>query len=127
MPTPVNPNAAAFADFTDLMYRQRRVRDAFARHVSPDYVQHNPTLPDGPEAAVAVLHPMFNRPGFEISVHRQMLDGDLGMLYLKVRPHPEAPYAAVVDLFRFADGKIVEHWDVKQEMPPNPVSRHPFF
>lgn len=40
MPT----NREIVEDFMDLVNRQHRVREAFERHVSETYVQHNPTL-----------------------------------------------------------------------------------
>ena len=47
----------AFERFVDLFYTQKRVADAFADVVSDDYRQHNPTIPDGPAAAIERRHP----------------------------------------------------------------------
>jgi predicted SnoaL-like aldol condensation-catalyzing enzyme len=33
----------------------------------------------------------------------------------------------VADLFRLADGKIVEHWDVLQPVPEKATNPHPMF
>jgi len=33
----------------------------------------------------------------------------------------------VADIYRFEDGRIVEHWDVLQQMPAHPVHDHPLF
>lgn len=53
-------NRAAFERFVDLFYTQKRVADAFAELVADDYRQHNPTIVDGPEAAIEMLTPKFD-------------------------------------------------------------------
>ena len=37
------------------------------------------------------------------------------------------PGLAVVDIFRVADGMIVEHWDVIQDVPAQPVNPNSMF
>ena len=56
----MSDHRAAFADFVDLFYTQKRVADAFALLVSDDYRQHNPNIADGPDAAIAALTPKFD-------------------------------------------------------------------
>ena len=48
---------------------------------------------------------------------RILVDGDLAAIHLFGCGDPSTPGAAVVDLYRLEDGKIVEHWDVIQPMP----------
>ncbi|MGN6657417.1 MAG: nuclear transport factor 2 family protein, partial [Achromobacter mucicolens] len=40
---------------------------------------------------------------------------------------PEDRGQAVVDIFRLEGGKIVEHWDVSQEIPENPANKNGMF
>jgi predicted SnoaL-like aldol condensation-catalyzing enzyme len=40
---------------------------------------------------------------------------------------PGSPDAAVADIYRFENGRIVEHWDVLQPVPADPVHDHPMF
>jgi predicted SnoaL-like aldol condensation-catalyzing enzyme len=58
---------------------------------------------------------------------RVLVDGDLAMVHLHARLSPESPGGAVADLFRLADGKIVEHWDILQPVPENCANPHPMF
>lgn len=113
--------------FVDLLYRQKKVREAFTTYVAPDYIQHNPDAVDGRDAAIALLEPMFARSGFAIDVKRVLVDGPFAVVHLHGRPSPEARGGAVVDLYRLEGGLIVEHWDVKQNIPERSVNPHAFF
>ena len=53
-----------FEGFADLMYRRRDVRSAFDTYVATDYIQHNPGLADGRDAARDALAVKFAEPGF---------------------------------------------------------------
>ena len=72
-----------FEGFADLMYRQRDVRAAFDAYVAEGYVQHNPSLADGPAAARDALAEKFAKPGFTIDVVRLLVDGDVCALHLR--------------------------------------------
>ncbi|MGC5077101.1 nuclear transport factor 2 family protein [Agrococcus sp. DT81.2] len=120
-------NRAAFEAFVDLFYAQKRVADAFGQLVSDDYTQHNPTIPDGPAAAIELLTPKFDgSPDATFEVQRMLVDGDLAVVHVRAS-RPGAPDAAVADFYRFDDGRIVEHWDVLQQVPAHAVHDHPMF
>ncbi|MEP6842144.1 MAG: nuclear transport factor 2 family protein [Pseudolysinimonas sp.] len=118
---------AAFEHFCDLFYTQKRVADAFALLVAAEYRQHNPGVPDGPDAAVRALTPKFDgSPDSRFEIQRILVDGDLAMVHVKASG-PGRPDAAVADIYRFEGGRIVEHWDVLQAVPPDAVHDHPMF
>lgn len=120
-------NRSAFEHFCDLFYSQKRVRDAFDYLVAPGYRQHNPTIIDGPEAAIAALTPKFDdSPDARFEIQRILVDGDLAVAHVKAT-RPGAPDAAVADFYRFEDGRIVEHWDVLQPVPAQVAHDHPMF
>lgn len=128
MESTTTANRRIVEQFVDLFYRQHKVREAFETHVSADhYIQHNPGIADGREAAIVVLEPMFQAPGFSAIVQRIIVEGDLAVVHLEVKPVPDHRGAAVADFFRLENGKIVEHWDVLQLVPEQPVSLHPMF
>jgi predicted SnoaL-like aldol condensation-catalyzing enzyme len=123
----VTDNRAAFEQFVDVFYRQKRVADAFALLVADDYRQHNPTIDDGQAAAIAALTPKFDgSPDARFEVLRVLVDGDLAMVHVKAS-RPGAPDAAVADIYRFQGGRIVEHWDVLQPVPADSAHDHPMF
>ena len=120
-------NRAAFEKFVDLLYTRKRVAAAFAFLVADEYRQHNPTIADGPASAVSALTPKFDgSPDARFEVQRILVDGNLAMVHVRAT-RPGNPPAAVADIYRFSDGRIVEHWDVLQPVPSDSVHDHPMF
>ena len=120
-------NRAIVEDFANIFYDKKNVWEAFMKYVTEDYIQHNPGLPDGREAAIEMLEPKFSSPLSTFSVKRILVDGDLAAIHLHGRMSPDHPGGAVVDIFRIKDKKIVEHWDVLQAIQSESVNPHPMF
>ncbi len=81
------------------------------------YLQHNPGIGDGLAALGAGFQALAEQ-GMAISytnVHHVIAENDF-VLVLSEGTLGETP-TAYYDLFRIADGKIVEHWDVISEIP----------
>jgi predicted SnoaL-like aldol condensation-catalyzing enzyme len=120
-------NRTVVGDFARLFYTEKNVKLAFETYVVPEYIQHNPGIADGRDAAIAALTPMFSAPGAKFEVKRIIVDGDLAVIHLFGQGDPTSPGAAVADIYRLKDGKIVEHWDVLQSMPDRSANSHPMF
>lgn len=120
-------NRVLVQDFARLFYTEKQVRAAFLKHVAPDYIQHNPGLPDGREAAITALEPKFSSPGASFDVKRILVDGNHAVIHLHARPQPGARGTAVADIYRLENGRIVEHWDVLQPVPETSANPHPMF
>ena len=89
-----------------------------AAFLGDTYIQHNPYVPDGPEGLFRFIR--FRRehfPDAHNEVKRVIADGDLVALHVHSVVVPGAPGRQIVDIFRVEDGKVVEHWDVIQEIP----------
>lgn len=93
-------------------------------YISPEkYIQHNPMVGDGLAGFGEVIK---NAPegGFKANVIRAFEDGDY------VFTHTEYDFfgpKAGFDVFRFENGKIVEHWDnLILVQAPNPSGRTQF-
>lgn len=116
--------------FYDLAFVQGRTREAILQYISPTtYIQHNPTLPDGRDAALAVLPEVMAKTGMRAQIRRVIAEGDLVVVHSRaaVPGKPEVPALAVMDIFRVKDGLIVEHWDVIQEVPKEAANNNTMF
>ncbi len=82
------------------------------RLFSGDYRQHNPLIPNGPAAIKALLGNL--SPDFKYELGLVMADGDYVSIHGRYIGWGPKPMIAV-DIFRVANGKIAEHWDVMQE------------
>ena len=98
------------------------VLGAIDRWFHPAYRQHSPLIADGKQGAIDYLKAEWGRPDAPKPVlgpQRIVAEGDYVLVhYLYSVPGVEEQEAHI-DIFRFKDGKISEHWDVKQPVPPN--------
>ena len=116
-PSLTDSNRRIVTAFARIFYIERDVRKAFRTFVADRYIQHNPNIADGREAAIAALAPKFSAPGARFEIRHIIVDGDMAVIHLRGRPSPEALGGAVADIYRLENSKIVEHWDVLQPVP----------
>src|SRR5277367_5044511 len=98
----------------DQVFNEGRA-DLYPNLVSGRYIQHNPLVPDGVEGVMGFLKMVGRVP---CEVKRVAIDGDLAFVHVRYL-NLFGKETAGVDIFRFDDaGKLVEHWDVLQPVPP---------
>ena len=85
------------------------------RLFSPDYRQHNPQIPNGTAAIKGLLGNLSS--DFKYEPGLVLAEGDYVSIHGRYIGWGPKPMVAV-DIFRVANGKIVEHWDVMQEEVP---------
>ncbi|HEY4341383.1 MAG TPA: nuclear transport factor 2 family protein [Steroidobacteraceae bacterium] len=91
----------------------------------PGYIQHNPNAATGSQGLKEMLdRAKVKYPKAEHRVKRLLVDGDLVAAHVHVIFHPGDDGFAVVDIFRIAHGKIVEHWDVMQPVTSSSSSKN---
>ena len=96
--------------------------------ISADYVQHSSLAEPGVAALKAWLDMVrVQSPDARQTLHRLFADGDHVTTHVHVVRWPGDPGLAVCDIFRCKDGKVVEHCDVIQEVPENPVNTNSMF
>ena len=101
-------------------------RDASAveRYWAPDYIQHNPQMQDG----TAALAPAIDQLPRDFKSEIGAIAGESDMVFVHGRYTNMAPTPLIaVDIFRLANGKIVEHWDVLQAEEQQTASGRPMF
>jgi predicted SnoaL-like aldol condensation-catalyzing enzyme len=101
-----------------------RDRDSAAieRFFSEPFVQHDPNIGDGLPGLRAFVARLTNSSKTNVTIYRTVVDDDIVMLHSKYDGWPgfSGPVIAF-DLFRFKDGRIVEHWGGQTpETSPNP-------
>jgi predicted SnoaL-like aldol condensation-catalyzing enzyme len=83
--------------------------------VNPNrYIQHNPETHEGGEG-LAALFKRLSKTNPRVNLVRVFEDGDY------VFAHTEYDFATSktgFEIFRVADGKIAEHWDTIETVPP---------
>jgi predicted SnoaL-like aldol condensation-catalyzing enzyme len=82
------------------------------------YIQHNPEVADGPEGLLRFVR--FRRENFPEAhneVKRVIAEGDLVAVHVHSVLVPGTPGRMIVDIFRVDGDKVVEHWDVIQQIP----------
>ena len=92
--------------------------DAASKYFGPKYIQHNPGAPDGIEGFKTFVNFLREKfPSSHSEIKRSFADGDYVILHVHAVREPGTRGRAIVDVFRLEEGKIVEHWDVAQDIP----------
>ena len=102
--------------------------EAASQYLGNRYVQHNPGAADGPEGLKAFLGFLREKfPDYHSDIKRAFADGDYVILHVHNIPTPGARGRAIMDIFKFENGKVVEHWDVAQDIPEKPRNDNTMF
>ena len=111
-----------------MMFLDRDVDEAVRLYVGDKYVQHNPTCPTAsvPRRITSRRISSSIREAV-VEIKRVIAEGELVMIHNLWKDTPEDRGQAVVDIFRLENGKIVEHWDVSQDIPENPANKNGMF
>lgn len=94
---------------------QRHDASAVERLYADDYIQHNPNIPQGRDALQGLVETL--SPSVHYDPGIVVAEGDLVAIHGRIRGWADEPQV-VVDIFRVAGGKLVEHWDVLQNEVP---------
>lgn len=102
--------------------------DLAVTYLGPQYTQHNPTAGDGAaglKGFIEFLKAKF--PTQHGDIRQIIAEGDLVALHVHSTRGDGTPGRAIVDIFRLANGKVVEHWDVIQDIPEKSANDNGMF
>ena len=114
--------------FYNLFFRDHKPAEAFERYGADKYIQHNPRVPDGKAAVIGFFTPYFQaNPEARNEIKRAIADGDLVVLHVHSKKNSADRGRAIVDIFRVEKGRVVEHWDVVQDIPESAANSNTMF
>ena len=121
-------NKRIVREWHDLAIDQRKPEEAVAKYLGPNYRQHNPGAGDGPEPFIGFMKRFAQTyPDFRMEPKRIIAEGNYVVLHSHLILKPGDRGMAVADIFRLENGKIVEHWDVVQEVPETSANNNTMF
>ena len=101
---------------------------AASQYLGSYYKQHNPTAADGVEGLRGFIDFLKARfPNQRGEIKRVIAECDLVVLHVHSTRGDGTSGRAIVDIFRIESGKVVEHWDVIQDIPAQPANTNGMF
>ena len=121
-------NKKTVTSFYNLSFVDHKPSEAADLYIGKKYIQHNPYVPDGKKAFTDYFVPFFKQhPDAKSEIKHAAAEGDLVFLHVFDKKDKSDRGKAVVDIFRVENGKIVEHWDVMQEIPEKAANQNTMF
>ena len=114
-------NKKIAATFLNVAFNQNNLKRALEEHGYENYVQHDPLIADGIEPVIQAFE-SGTIPALCYDIQHILAQNDLVVIHSKVTTI--GGVAAVVDILRIRDGKLVEHWDVFQPVLPDSEMPH---
>ena len=126
-PPQLEANKRVATEFYDAAINRKDFAAA-SQYLGSQYKQHNPTAADGAEGLRAFIDFLKARyPNQRGEIKRIVAEGDLVVLHVHSTRGDDTPGRAIVDIFRIENGKVVEHWDVIQDIPREAANQNGMF
>ena len=104
------------------------VREAYSKYVGAGFRHHNPFFEGSAESLMAGMEENARQnPNKVMEVKRVIAEGEFVVTHSHVRQNPDALGVAVVHIFRFEQGKIMELWDLGQPVPEKSMNENGMF
>lgn len=105
-----------------------QISEAYETHVSPLMRHHNPFFAGDAASLQQGMEENHREHSNKIlDVQQTIADGELVAVHSRIRMFPDHNGMAVVHLFRFQDGRIVEMWSVGQQVPDDSPNENGMF
>jgi len=105
-----------------------KVEEAYSKYVGEGFKHHNPFFEGTAEALQAGMKANAQQNPLKIlEVKRVIAEGEFVVTHSRVQQKSDDLGAAVVHIFRFESGKIVELWDLGQPVPEKSPNENGMF
>jgi len=108
----------------------REKKDRIGDYINVDqYIQHSPNLRDGHQQLIDLVEE-FDQTfvDYSITVKRLIGEGDYVFAHCHYKFGKEDDQGkAIAEVFRFSSGKMVEHWDVIQDIQNTSPNKRSMF
>jgi len=105
-----------------------KVSEAYSKFIGAGFRHHNPFFEGSAAAPQAGMEENARKnPNKVFEVKRVIAEDNFVVTHSHVKQKPEDLGAAVVHIFRFETGKIVELWDLGQPIPGESQNQHGMF
>ena len=109
------------------MVVQGKVQAAYDQFVGGHFRHHNPYFPGDRQSLLLAMQQSAERePNKSFDVQRIVASGDHVVVHSRLTRHDGSEYA-VVHIFRFEHGRIVELWDLAQAVPEDSPNQFGMF
>ena len=121
-------NKKTIAAFYDAVLNKKDYDLAVTFVGAAGYKQHNPTAKDGVEGMKGFIGFLKDKfPNNKSEIKRIFADGDYVIVHVHAVREPGTRGNAIIDIFKLENGKIVEHWDVVQDIPEKAANGNGMF
>ena len=122
-----NTNKDTAVSFLE-MASSGKVREAYSKHVGDSFRHHNPFFEGSAQALQAGMEENAKQnPDKSLEVKRVIAEGGFVVVHALVRHKPGDFGVALVHIFRFENGHIVELWDLGQPVPEKSPNQYGMF
>lgn len=105
-----------------------RVEEAYEQYIGPGFRHHNPFFRgDADSLKAAMIENAAVAPNKTLEVKQAIAEGERVAVLSHIKQNPEDVGAAIVHIFRFQHGKIVELWDMGQPVPEKSPNENGMF
>jgi predicted SnoaL-like aldol condensation-catalyzing enzyme len=121
-------NKKLVMDAVQMLFIDHKVDQAVDTYFAPNYIQHNPMVPTGSAPMRGFFKGFYAaNPDATVEISHVLADGNLVAVHYRFRTNKTDRGLAAVDIFRVADGKIQEHWDVVEPVPEKSANDNGMF
>lgn len=105
-----------------------KVDEAYSKYVGKGFKHHNAFFEGSSESLqTAMKENAILNPDKVFEIKRVIAEGDFVVTHSHVQQKPATLGAAVVHIFRFEHGKIIELWDLGQPVPEESPNQYGMF